>query len=207
MTWPLDCVRRHEPLANHTSFRIGGPARWMLRPRDAGQAAAALVEAATVLFKAFAGLNKLLDALATKLFGKQVGEPVRALTLEQREKAAQARPAKVINIASIDGISVNPQETYSYAASKAAADLLVRSYFETYKMPVTISRCSNNFGPYQFPEKLIPYFFFLMTNDKPVPAAALPSSRCLATSGSTAWPMAIAVAEVFFSSSANFAYI
>ena len=56
-----------------------------------------------------------------------------------------------------------------YAASKAAADLLVRSYYETYKMPVTISRCSNNYGPYQFPEKLIPYFFYLMTNDKPVP--------------------------------------
>ena len=56
-----------------------------------------------------------------------------------------------------------------YAASKASADLLVRSYFETYKMPVTISRCSNNYGPYQFPEKLIPYFFYLMTNEKPVP--------------------------------------
>ncbi len=56
-----------------------------------------------------------------------------------------------------------------YAASKASADLLVRSYYETYKMPVTISRCSNNYGPYQFPEKLIPYFFYLMANDKPVP--------------------------------------
>lgn len=56
-----------------------------------------------------------------------------------------------------------------YAASKAAADLLVRSYYETYRMPVTISRCSNNYGPYQFPEKLIPYFFYLMTNNQPVP--------------------------------------
>jgi dTDP-glucose 4,6-dehydratase len=56
-----------------------------------------------------------------------------------------------------------------YAASKAAADLLVQSYFETYKMPVTISRCSNNYGPYQFPEKLIPYFFMLINADKPVP--------------------------------------
>lgn len=56
-----------------------------------------------------------------------------------------------------------------YAASKAAADLLVRSYFETYEMPVTISRCSNNYGPYQFPEKLIPYFFKLISEDKPVP--------------------------------------
>lgn len=56
-----------------------------------------------------------------------------------------------------------------YAASKAAADLLVKSYFETYKLPVTISRCSNNYGPYQFPEKLIPYFFRLISENKPVP--------------------------------------
>jgi dTDP-glucose 4,6-dehydratase len=56
-----------------------------------------------------------------------------------------------------------------YAASKAAADLLVNSYFETYKMPVTISRCSNNYGPYQFPEKLIPYFFKLASENKPLP--------------------------------------
>lgn len=56
-----------------------------------------------------------------------------------------------------------------YAASKASADLLVRSYFETYEMPVTISRCSNNYGPYQFPEKLVPYFFKLISENKPVP--------------------------------------
>ena len=56
-----------------------------------------------------------------------------------------------------------------YAASKAAADLLVRSYFETYEMPVTISRCSNNYGPYQFPEKLVPYFFKLISEDRDVP--------------------------------------
>lgn len=56
-----------------------------------------------------------------------------------------------------------------YAATKTAADLLVRSYYETYKMPVTISRCSNNYGPYQFPEKLIPHFFSLLAEDKKVP--------------------------------------
>ncbi|MFH1218227.1 MAG: dTDP-glucose 4,6-dehydratase [Candidatus Peregrinibacteria bacterium] len=56
-----------------------------------------------------------------------------------------------------------------YAASKAAADILVKSYYETYKMGVTISRCSNNYGPYQFPEKLIPYFFKLISEDKKVP--------------------------------------
>lgn len=56
-----------------------------------------------------------------------------------------------------------------YAASKASADLLVLSYYETYKMPITISRCSNNYGPYQFPEKLIPFFFNLASQDKPLP--------------------------------------
>jgi dTDP-glucose 4,6-dehydratase len=43
-----------------------------------------------------------------------------------------------------------------YSASKASADMLVKSYFDTYKMPINITRCSNNYGPYQFPEKLIP---------------------------------------------------
>lgn len=56
-----------------------------------------------------------------------------------------------------------------YAATKAAADILVQSYFETYRMPVTISRCSNNYGPYQFPEKLIPYFFKLASENRPLP--------------------------------------
>jgi len=56
-----------------------------------------------------------------------------------------------------------------YAASKAAADLLVQSYYETYQFPVTISRCSNNYGPYQFPEKLIPFFFSLASENKALP--------------------------------------
>lgn len=59
--------------------------------------------------------------------------------------------------------------TPPYAASKAAADLLVLSYWKTYHYPVTISRCSNNYGPYQFPEKLIPYFFQLASQDKSIP--------------------------------------
>lgn len=50
--------------------------------------------------------------------------------------------------------SLNPRSPYS--ASKASADMLVKSYYDTYQMPVNITRCSNNYGPYQFPEKLIP---------------------------------------------------
>lgn len=56
-----------------------------------------------------------------------------------------------------------------YSASKASADLLVLAYHRTYGLPVTISRCSNNYGPYHFPEKLIPLMIANVLNDKPLP--------------------------------------
>jgi dTDP-glucose 4,6-dehydratase len=56
-----------------------------------------------------------------------------------------------------------------YSASKAGADLMARSYFETYGFPVLITRCSNNYGPYQFPEKLIPLMFMNAKAEKPLP--------------------------------------
>jgi dTDP-glucose 4,6-dehydratase len=56
-----------------------------------------------------------------------------------------------------------------YAASKAAADLLVRSYVHTFRTPAIITRCSNNYGPYQFPEKLIPLFITNLLRNEPVP--------------------------------------
>lgn len=56
-----------------------------------------------------------------------------------------------------------------YSASKASADMLVKSYFDTYNMPVNITRCSNNYGPYQFPEKLIPLMINNALSDKPLP--------------------------------------
>jgi dTDP-glucose 4,6-dehydratase len=56
-----------------------------------------------------------------------------------------------------------------YNASKAAADLAVRAYYETYNLPVTISNCSNNYGPYQFPEKLIPSFTIRLINGRKMP--------------------------------------
>lgn len=56
-----------------------------------------------------------------------------------------------------------------YAASKAAADLIVKSYSDTYGMPVNITRCSNNYGPYQFPEKLIPLMIWNALNHKELP--------------------------------------
>ncbi len=56
-----------------------------------------------------------------------------------------------------------------YSASKASADLLVQAYHRTFGLPVTISRCSNNYGPYHFPEKLIPLMIANALNDKPLP--------------------------------------
>ena len=61
------------------------------------------------------------------------------------------------------------QPNSPYAATKAAADLLVRSYFITYRLPVMITRSSNNFGPYQYPEKLIPLFITNLMENKKVP--------------------------------------
>ncbi len=56
-----------------------------------------------------------------------------------------------------------------YSASKASSDHLVRAYFHTYKLPVKISNCSNNYGPYQFPEKLLPLMIYNIKNKKPLP--------------------------------------
>jgi dTDP-glucose 4,6-dehydratase len=56
-----------------------------------------------------------------------------------------------------------------YAASKAGADFFARAYFRTYGLPVLITNCSNNYGPYQFPEKLIPFVLSQALEQKPIP--------------------------------------
>ena len=61
----------------------------------------------------------------------------------------------------------NPSSPYS--ASKASGDLLIKSYIRTYKIPAIITNCCNNFGPNQYPEKLIPNIIFNILNDKPIP--------------------------------------
>jgi len=61
------------------------------------------------------------------------------------------------------------QPNSPYSASKASADLLVRAYFETYGLPVLTTRCSNNYGPYQYPEKLIPFFISKLLKGEKVP--------------------------------------
>jgi len=64
-----------------------------------------------------------------------------------------------------------------YNASKAGADHAVRAYFETYGLPVTITNCSNNYGPFQFPEKVIPLFATNALDDKPLPLYASTANK------------------------------
>jgi dTDP-glucose 4,6-dehydratase len=67
----------------------------------------------------------------------------------------------------VETMSLKPNSPYS--ASKASADMFVRAYYETFGMPVNITRCSNNYGPYQFPEKLIPLIINNCLNKKALP--------------------------------------
>ena len=79
------------------------------------------------------------------------------LPLDSREKFTEESPYR-------------PRTPYN--ASKAGADHLVRAYFETFALPTTISNCSNNYGPFQFPEKVIPLFVTNALDDKPLPLYA-----------------------------------
>ena len=80
---------------------------------------------------------------------------------------------EVFGALSLDAPKFNEQTPYDprspYSASKASSDHLVRAYYHTYGLPITISNCSNNYGPYQFPEKLIPLFVTNLIEGKKVP--------------------------------------
>lgn len=70
-----------------------------------------------------------------------------------------------------ENASYNPSSPYS--ASKASADHIVRSYYHTYKFPILITNCTNNYGPYQFPEKLIPHMIIKALHGDPLPIYGL----------------------------------
>lgn len=100
-----------------------------------------------VLLEAARKYNKRFHHISTdEVFG--------SLALDSKEKFNESTP-------------YHPNSPY--AASKASADHLVRAYYETYKLPVTISNCTNNYGPYQFPEKLISLFITNLMEGKKVP--------------------------------------
>lgn len=99
-------------------------------------------------------LDAALKANVKRFHHISTDEVFGALALDSKEKFDEST-------------NYNPRSPY--AASKAASDHLVRAYFTTYGLPITISNCSNNFGPYQFPEKLIPLAVTNLLEGKKVP--------------------------------------
>lgn len=99
-------------------------------------------------------LDAALEAKVSRFHHISTDEVFGALPLGTNEKFSE-------------GTKYNPRSPYS--ASKAASDHLVRAYFHTYGLPVTVTNCSNNFGPYQFPEKLIPLAITNILEGKKVP--------------------------------------
>ena len=99
-----------------------------------------------------------------------MASPASSAPAHRRVPQSAPRPARFRLEAPAEATEefpLNPSSPYS--ASKAASDLLARSYFVTYRMPVLITRASNNYGPYQFPEKLIPLMISNALEDRPMP--------------------------------------
>ncbi len=117
-----------------------------------------IVEPAPFVLTNVLGTQVLLDAAlknnVKRFHHISTDEVFGALELSSKEKFNEETP-------------YNPRSPY--AASKAASDHLVKSYFITYGLPITISNCSNNFGPYQFPEKLIPLAITNILEGKKIP--------------------------------------
>jgi dTDP-glucose 4,6-dehydratase len=112
------------------------------------------------------GTQVLLDAALTHGKSSQNGEPsfrIRYVQISTDEVYGSLGPEGLFT----EETPLAPNSPYS--ASKAGADYLCRAYFHTYGLPVVITRCSNNYGPYQHPEKLIPLFITNALRDLPVP--------------------------------------
>ncbi len=109
------------------------------------------------------------EFIATNIMGTQVLlEAVRELAIPRYLQVSTDEVYGSIDVGSFK--ETDPLEPSSpYSASKASADLLCRSYYTTFGVPVIITRSSNNFGPYQYPEKLIPLFTTNLLEDIPVP--------------------------------------
>lgn len=109
------------------------------------------------------GTQTLLDAARRAKSGKGVGRFVMVSTDEVYGSLPLERP----DLRFTEDTPITPNSPY--ASSKAGADLLARAYYHTFGMDVVTTRCSNNFGPYQFPEKVIPLFVTNLMEGKQVP--------------------------------------
>ncbi len=104
------------------------------------------------------GVQMILDAVRANSLEKFVNvstdEVYGALGLDEDRKFTESTPI---------------WPNMPYAAAKAGGDLMCNAYFVTHKVPVIVTHCSNNYGPYQFPEKIIPFFIFKLLNNEKVP--------------------------------------
>jgi dTDP-glucose 4,6-dehydratase len=104
------------------------------------------------------GVQMILDAVRANNIEKFVNvstdEVYGALGLDEDRKFTESTPI---------------WPNMPYAAAKAGGDLMCNAYFVTHKVPVAVTHCSNNYGPYQFPEKIIPFFIFRLINNQKVP--------------------------------------
>jgi dTDP-glucose 4,6-dehydratase len=104
------------------------------------------------------GVQMILDAVRSNNLEKFVNvstdEVYGALRLDEDRKFTESTPI---------------WPNMPYAAAKAGGDLMCNAYFVTQKVPVVVTHCSNNYGPYQFPEKMIPFFIFRLLNNQKVP--------------------------------------
>jgi len=107
------------------------------------------------------GVYNLLETL--KKYSKKNKKKIRLVHISTDEVYGDIEMGKKTKETS----SYNPSSPYS--ATKASADLLIKSFVRTYKLPIIISNCCNNYGPNQFPEKLIPKLIYNIINNKPLP--------------------------------------
>ena len=123
------------------------------------------------------GLKKNNQSEALTLASASKADPVEASTFQPFNQSTNQRfyhisTDEVYGALSETGLFTEdtPYDPHSpYSASKASSDHFVRAYYDTYALPVVVSNCSNNYGPYHFPEKLIPLFINNIINKKPLP--------------------------------------
>ncbi len=115
-------------------------------------------------------IENSLSFVKTNVLGTQV--LLEAARLNSNKRFHHISTDEVFGSLNLNDPKFNEKTSYDprspYSASKASADHLVNSYFHTYKLPITISNCSNNYGPYQYPEKLIPLFITNLVDNKKV---------------------------------------